>query len=112
MGDTYAQLEKQIIGALDIELLEYLFKKGVSSHIYSMHYNRNLNGGIDVYIFDKTLEGKKFKINPKTDWLDPDPDYECYGELYHLHPEDLLWFILNWDKEIKKIKKRINEYFE
>ena len=110
MGDAYAQLEKQLIGALDIELLGYLFKKGMSTYIYSIHYNRNLNGGIDIYIFDRHLYERKFEIDPKTDRLTPDPDYETYGELYHLHPEDLLWFILNWNKEIKRIKKRINEY--
>lgn len=110
MGDAYVQLEKQLIGALDIELLGYSFRKNLNTYFYSMHYNRNVNGGIDIYIFDRYLYERKFEIDPKTDRLIPDPDYETYGELYHLHPEDLLWFILNWNKEIKRIKKRINEY--
>ena len=112
MGGAYAQLEKQLIGAFDIELGGYLFDNHKDTYLYSIHYNRYTNGGIDIYLFDRYYYEKKFKIDTKTNWLEPDPDYERYGELYHLHAEDLLWVILNWDKEIEKIKLRINEYFK
>ena len=112
MGDAYAQLEKQLIGAIEIELSKYLWETNRSSFDYHIHFNKYITGGIDIWIYDKTFYNKKFIVKEETNWIIAKNDYEIYAELEHLHSEDLLWFIFNWKPQMKIIKKRIDKYFE
>ncbi len=105
-GEIYSFIADQIEGLIDIEIGNYLYEKSKSK--FSLHYNRWVNGGIDVCIFDEDF----CKIN---DFDKMDFTVEPFGiddllMIEHLHYEDILWFLMNFDKEKVKIKQRVDEY--
>ena len=97
-GEIYSFIADQIEGLIDIEIGNYLYEKSKSK--FSLHYNRWVNGGIDVYIFDEDF----CTIN--------DFDKMDLLMIEHLHYEDILWFLMNFDKEKVKMKQRVDKYIE
>lgn len=105
-GEVYSFIADQIEGLIDIEIGNYLYEKAKSK--FSLHYNRWANGGIDIYIFDEDF----CKIN---DFDKMEFTVEPFGiddllMIEHLHYEDILWFLMNFDKEKVKIKQKVDEY--
>ena len=107
-GEVYSLIADQIEGLIDIEIGNYLYEKAKSK--FSLHYNRWANGGIDIYIFDEDF----CTINDfdKIDFTIEPFDIDDLLMIEHLHYEDILWFIMNFKEEKKKMIKRIDRYVE
>lgn len=107
-GEVYSFIADQIEGLIDIEIGNYLYEKAKSK--FSLHYNRWVNGGIDIYIFDEDF----CTINDfdKIDFTTEPFDIDDLLIIEHLHYEDILWFIMNFKEEKKKMIKRIDQYIE
>jgi hypothetical protein len=87
------ELILQIEGLIDIEIGNYAYKKGLELYIEDYNYS-----SIDVYIKNENYT---------------EDDYLMYGDrehIIHLHREDLLWFIMNFNKNKKDYLKLIDNY--
>lgn len=102
-GDFYVGLTDQIQGLIEIEVGNYLYSKGIPASY--IHFDRWSNGGIEVYIFDEEIASldKRGKIQT---------DYEDILLLAHLHYEDMLYFILNFGKEKKRMFEYVDRYLK
>lgn len=95
-----------------IEQIEGLINIDIGSYIYNLAPKLKLHmesfGGLDIYIYDEDfafLDEYK-KICFKTPyWLINDKSM-----IGHYHSEDLLWLIINYDKEKKKMIEYVNKY--
>lgn len=107
-GEIYSFIADQIEGLIDIEIGNYLYEKAKSK--FSLHYNRWANGGIDIYIFDEDF----CTINDfdKIDFTVEPFDIDDLLMIEHLHYEDILWFIMNFKEEKRKMVKRVDRYIE
>ena len=101
-GEVYQFVVDQLIGLFEIDFGNYLY---FETGLY-LHYDRWANGGLDIYIFDPDycFTNRWDKIDFYVDGVDDILLIE------HLHSDDILYFILNYQKEKTKIKKRIQEY--
>lgn len=87
------ELILQTEGLIDIEIGNYAYKKGLELYIEDYNYS-----SIDVYIKNENYT---------------EDDYLMYGDnehIIHLHREDLLWFIMNFNKNKKDYLKLIDNY--
>lgn len=107
-GEVYSFIADQIEGLIDIEIGNYLYEKAQSK--FSLHYNRWQNGGIDVYIFDEDF--CKIDDFDKIDFTEEPFGIDDLLMIEHLHYEDILWFLMNFDKEKIKMKQRVDKYIE
>ena len=107
-GEVYSFIADQIEGLIDIEIGNYLYEKAQSK--FSLHYNRWQNGGIDVYIFDEDF--CKIDDFDKIDFTEEPFGIDDLLMIEHLHYEDILWFLMNFDKEKEEMKQRVDEYIE
>lgn len=103
-GNIYQFLIDQIIGLIEIDIGNYLYEKAN----FSLHFDRWTNGGLDVYIFDPNYctVDKWNKIEFNDDYIDDILMIE------HLHEEDMLWFILNYQQEKKKMIEKVDKYLK
>ena len=103
-GEAYQFIVDQIIGMIEIDIESYLFKiLGLR-----LHFNRWSNGGLDIYINDpEYCTVNKFD---KLEFNDDDIDDILIVE--HLHEEDMLWFIMNYQQEKQVMKDRIDKYIK
>lgn len=107
-GELYSSLVDQIEGLLDIEIGNYIYEE--TNDKLSIHINRYLNGGLDIYIYDQD-----FCILNDFDMIDFNQDINNIDDILmieHLHYEDILWFIMNFKEEKKEMIKRIDRYIE
>ena len=103
-GEFYQFIIEQIIGLIEIDIGNYLYDK-INKSLY---FNRYINGGLDVYIFDNDYSfiDKYGLINFN------DSNIDDIFEIEHLHKEDMLYFILNYKKEKQKMIERVNKYLK
>ena len=102
-GDFYSGLVDQIEGLIQIEVGNYLYSKGIPAS--TIHFDRWINGGMEAYIFDEDIATLDI-------WNKIQTDYEDILMIAHLHYEDMLYFILNFDKEKKKMFEYIDKYLK
>lgn len=108
-GEIYSFIADQIEGLIDIEIGNYLYNK-TDALTTKLHYDRWQNGGIDVYIYDS--EFCKIDKYDKIDFVEEPFGIDDILMIEHLHYEDILWFLMNFDKEKEKMKQRVDEYIE
>lgn len=93
----YEQIQKfaytQLEGYIDIAFEEELCEKGIS-----FKYIKNM-GEFTVYVIDEEL---------KDEW----GFYADICQLYHCHPEDLLYVYKYLDRVIDQIGERLYKYYE
>lgn len=114
------ELIYQLEGAINIELGNYIYdnnwmdwiNKNDSKKPRLNIYCMNTGDGINIYIVDNRYsEIKKDELvfNCKDEIRVELEDELMIG---HYHSDDLLWLVLNFEKEIGKMKNRINLYVE
>ena len=111
-GAIYAELERQIVELIYVEIGNYLYDKTKGE--LTLHFNRSYSG-FDVYIYDKAYEGIRFDMEEydENKYLNTyDTGYEMLVLLLHLHDNDMLWFLFNKDEKFKKMKKQIKKYIK
>ncbi len=105
------ELETQIEGLINIEVGNYLYE---SKGKLDLDLYIEKGCGIDVYVFDRDFakydDNKRmyFKEYFYTD-LGAIDDLAMVG---HYHYDDLLYLILNFDKEKKSMRKRVDTYIK
>lgn len=102
-GDFYVGLVDQIEGLINIEVGNYLYSKGIPASY--IHFDRWTNGGIDAYIFDEDIASLD-------KWNKIQTDYEDVLLIAHLHYEDMLYFVLNFEKEKKRMFEYVDRYLK
>ena len=114
------ELIYQLKGAINIELGNYIYdnnwmdwiNKNDSKKPRLNIYCMNTGDGINIYIVDNRYsEIKKDELvfNCKDEIKIELEDKLMIG---HYHSDDLLWLILNFEKEIRRMKNKINSYVE
>lgn len=124
-NEFHQELIEQIKGLINIDIGCYLYNVAPDLELHIESY-----GGIDIYIFDKDFayldeykqinfkEQSSLNIRPFHESIEPMPikfkvpywiidDKSMIG---HYHREDLLWLIMNYEKEKEKMIKQINGY--
>ena len=103
-GELYQFLVDQIIGLIEIDIGNYLYDKAGKN----LYFNRYINGGLDIYIFDDDYD-----FVDEYGLIDfSDPNIDDVLEIEHLHKEDMLYFLFNYEKEKHKMIERINKYLK
>jgi len=93
----------QIADMIEIDIGNYLYDDIYNLHL---HFDKWSNGGLDVYINDpEYCTVNKFD---KLEFNDDDIDDILMVE--HLHEEDMLWFIMNYQQEKQVMKNRVDRY--
>ena len=100
-GEFYCGLVDQIQGLIQTEVENYVYAKDFPD----IHFDRWVNGGMDVYIYDEN-------IATLDKWDKIQTDYEDVLLIEHLHYDDMLYFILNFDKEKKKMFECVDRYMK
>lgn len=112
-NEFHQELIEQIKGLINIDIGCYIhnIESDLELHIEG-------SGGIDIYIYDKDFayldEYKQINFKEHIQvpryfhvpvWIIDDKSM-----IGHYHREDLLWLIMNYDKEKGKMIKHVNEY--
>ena len=96
----------QIIGMIEIDVGNYLYKW--EGYKVDLHFNKRSNEGLDVYINDPEYciinEFNKLEFN--------DDNIDDILTVEHLHQEDMLWFIMNYQQEKQVMKDRVDKYIK
>lgn len=92
---VHTELVDQLIGMIGITYKGPLPKNGKYFHNQFKFRRTDYNGyyGLDIYIVDNSMY-----------------EYDDTLEVLHLHPEDILWAILNINTINKYISDAINHY--
>ena len=110
---VHEELLFQIKGLLEIELGNQVFSKGKFANL-DIHFE--ICNGIDIYIFDKEFsyvnEYNCLEFHDWTKLLDIDEPIEDFSMIGHYHSDDLLYLLLHFEEEKKKMLDRINTYID
>ena len=102
----YQFIVDQIVGMIEIDIGNYLYEW--EGYNLQLHFDKWSNGGLDVYINDPEYctvnEFDKLEFN--------DDDIDDVLMIEHLHQEDMLWFIINYQQEKQVMKDRVNKYLK
>lgn len=112
-NEFHQELIEQIKGLINIDIGCYIHNVAPNLELHIESF-----GGIDVYIYDKEfahlnkynqiefeecIQVPKYFHTPL--WIIDDKSM-----IGHYHREDLLWLIMNYEKEKEKMIKQIKEY--
>ena len=114
VGNVHYELMVQLRGAINADIGEFIYK----NHWMDWENERknnpiqlnvfvyfNINGGFDVYLLDRRyVYEQKGKLQFKEDTSFFKEDELIIG---HYHEDDLLWLILHYEKEIRRMKSQL-----
>lgn len=112
-NEFHQELIEQIKGLIDIDIGCYIHNIAPDLELHMESF-----GGIDIYIYDKDFayldeyEQINFKEHIQVPKYFHTPIWiiDDKSMIGHYHREDLLWLIMNYDKEKEKMIKYVNEY--
>lgn len=116
----HEELIYQIQGAIGIELGNYIYDKNWMDWINKNEPSKpqlnihclNTGDGLNIFIVDRRyaeVKGNDIIFNCNEEDMFAMEDKLMIG---HYHSDDLLWLILNFEKEIRIMKNKINSYIE
>lgn len=90
----------------DLDIVYEFNNDFVNIWIFDPDY-MEIDGGYDDWHMKDDLCGLGTTLYKEFDWI-----IESQLNIYHLHHEDFLWFLMNYDQEVGKMKEMVEEYAE
>lgn len=106
------ELIGQVEGLINIDVGNYI-KNKKHSYIGSLNIDIYIESknGINVYITDDDFVNDKYVIDKYGFVEFNDTAHELRAFIGHYHYEDLLWLLMNYETEKKKMIDKVDKYF-
>lgn len=112
-NELHKELLIQIKGLLEIEIGNYIYEKGGK---YNLELHIDNYDGIDAYVFDRLYSSINKYGNLEFDdyFMDTGTGLtiDDLSMIAHYHYEDLLYLLMNYQNEKKRILKKVDNYIE